>query len=391
MSRRPLAWLDSWLKQNDADLIATRRHIHAHPELSRAELQTTAYLMERLSAAGLSPKPLPGGTGLVCDVGDGGRTVALRADIDALALPDVKEVPYRSTVPGVCHACGHDAHAAILLGVALALAHAPALPGRVRCIFQPAEEVIPGGALDVIDAGGLKDVERIFALHCDPRLELGRVGLRVGPITAACDSLEVRVSGSGGHTARPHLTADLVYALGQIITQVPALLSRVADPRAAMSLVWGVVEAGAAANAIPQTGVLRGTVRMLDRSVWDEAGSLICRLINQVGTPTGVQIDVAYEQGVPAVVNDEESVGLLRDAVTEALGAAAVSDTPQSLGGEDFGWYLNQVPGALFRLGVHSGGAPMLDLHRGSFDIDERALAIGVRTMIHTTYAALLS
>ncbi len=385
----PQAWLDSWILNNEADLIAVRRRLHAHPELGRAEYQTTALLMERLSAAGLSPKPLPGGTGLWCDIGEGDRTVALRADLDALPLDDAKKVAYRSTVPGMCHACGHDAHTTIMLGVALALAAMPSRPpGRVRCIFQPAEEV-PGGSHDVIEAGGLEDVERIFALHCDPHLEVGRVGLRVGSITAACDMVEVRVSGPGGHTARPHLTVDVVYALGRIITEVPGLLARLVDPRAAMSLMWGAVEAGLAPNAIPQSGVLRGTVRMLDRAGWDQAESLVRRLVAQVAAPTGARVVVHYHRGVPPVVNDEISVGMLTEAVTAALGPEGVAGTGQSLGGEDFGWYLNHVPGALARLGVHSGAGPQRDLHRGTFDIDERAIGVGIRTMVHTAYAAL--
>jgi amidohydrolase len=346
--------------------------------------------MERLSAAGLSPKALPGGAGLWCDIGEGPRVVALRADLDALPLPDAKTVPYRSTVAGMCHACGHDAHTAILLGTALALAEAPDRPrGRVRCIFQPAEEVIPGGAHDVIEAGGLEDVERIFGLHCDPHLEVGRLGLRIGPITAACDLVEVRLSGPGGHTARPHLTVDVVHALGQLITEVPGLLSRVADPRAALSLVWGAVEAGRAPNAIPQLGTLRGTVRVLDRGAWDHAEALVRRLVEEVAQPSGAQVSIAYHRGVPPVVNDAESIALLRVAGTAALGAEALTETGQSLGGEDFGWYLGHVPGGMARLGVYSGDGPTRDLHRSTFDIDERALAAGVRTLVHLAYATL--
>jgi amidohydrolase len=241
----------------------------------------------------------------------------------------------------------------------------------------------------VIEAGGLEDVDRIFALHCDPHLEVGRVGLRVGAITAACDMVEVRVSGPGGHTARPHLTVDVVYALGRIITEVPGMLARLVDPRAAMSLIWGSVDAGLAPNAIPQSGVLRGTVRMLDRAGWDQAESLVRRLVAQVAAPTGARVVVHYHRGVPPVVNDEISVGMLAEAVTAALGPEGVAGTGQSLGGEDFGWYLNHVPGALARLGVHSGDGPLRDLHRGTFDIDERAIGVGIRTLIHTAYTAL--
>ena len=204
--------LSAFLATHNPELIHLRRHLHAHPELGKAERQTTALVARRLEAVGLRPRLLSTGTGLICDIGHGdGPTVALRADLDALPLHDEKDVPYRSTVPGVCHACGHDVHTTILLGVGLALAqHADRLPGRVRLVFQPAEECLPGGSIDVIGDRVLEGVSAIFALHCAPKLEVGRLGIRVGAITAASDLVEVHLSGPGGHTARPHLTADLV-------------------------------------------------------------------------------------------------------------------------------------------------------------------------------------
>src|ERR1035441_6397500 len=223
---------------------------------------------------------LPKGTGLTVDIGGGladGPVVALRADLDALPISDEKNVPYRSVIAGACHACGHDVHTTIPLGAGLFLARAAAagpLRGRVRLIFQPAEEV-PGGAIDVLSAGGIASVNRIFALHCDPRLDLGKIGTRTGPITAACDKITVRVTGPGGHTARPHLTADLVYALGKIITELPAALGRRVDPRSSLSLVWGRVSAGSAANAIPDDGEVEGTVRCLDDNAWHAAPDLL--------------------------------------------------------------------------------------------------------------------
>ncbi|MEN3360114.1 MAG: hypothetical protein V7637_4096 [Mycobacteriales bacterium] len=386
-----LPWLESWVAGNTAEVVAIRRRLHAHPELAHAEYATTGYLVERLTAAGLAPAVLPGGTGLICDVGTGPRAVALRADIDALPLTDLKPVPYRSTVDGVCHACGHDAHTAMLLGAALALATAPALPGRVRLLFQPAEETVPGGAPGMIAAGGLDGVERIFALHCDPRLDAGRVGLRVGPITAACDAVEVQLTGPGGHTARPHLTADLVYALGKVITEVPGLLSRRVDPRDGVSLVWGAVEAGVAANAIPQHGSIRGTLRTLRRQAWDGAEALVQELVGEVVRPTGAAVEVQYRRGVPPVVNEAGSVAILGQAAAAALGADAVGDTEQSLGGEDFAWYLDHIPGALARLGVHApaGDQAYQDLHQPTFDIDERALPVGVRVLVYAALRAL--
>jgi amidohydrolase len=388
---RELPWLDRWLDEHGAGLITFRRELHQHPELGYEEHRTTARLAGTLTAAGLTPRLLPSGTGVFCDIGTGDRVVALRADIDALPLQDVKPVPYASSVAGVCHACGHDAHTTIVLGTALALASGPELGGRVRVIFQPAEEAVPGGALDAIAGGALDDVERIFALHCDPKLETGKLGLRTGPITAACDKVDIVLSGPGGHTARPHSTVDLVYALGRVITDVPGLLSRRADPRHGMSLVWGAVQAGVAANTIPQQGRITGTVRMLDRAAWENAEELVRTLVEQVAAPTGATVEVVYGQGVPPVDNDPASVAILTSAVQAALGPKAVADTEQSLGGEDFAWYLGRVPGALARLGVRPPDAtgPYLDLHQPTFDIDETALAVGVRALVHTALTVL--
>ena len=381
--------LDDWLAAHEAELIAVRRDLHAHPELGFAEKRTSDLIAERLRMLGLAPTVLPSGTGVICDIGVGERVVALRADIDALPLPDLKDVPYRSRTPGSCHACGHDAHTAILLGVAGVLA-AMDLPGRVRLIFQPAEEMIPGGAMGTIAAGAMAGVVSIYALHCDPRVDVGFVGVRSGPITAACDRLDVHLSGTGGHTGRPHLTTDVVYALGRLITDLPGLLSRRVDPRAALSLVWGAVEAGHAVNAIPVSGSARGTLRVFDHDVWDAAESLVRELVAEIVRPTGAHVEMNYERGVPPVVNDPASVEVQRAAVLAALGPPALVGTQQSMGGEDFAWYLDHAPGALARLGVRRpGSTASLDLHQSLFDIDEAALAVGVRFMVHTALIAL--
>jgi len=392
-------WIDAWADAHAPELIETRRAIHARPELGYVEHWTTDLIAGQLQAAGLGPTVLEHGTGAVCDVGTGDRVVVLRADIDALPLFDTKNVDYRSQIEGVAHACGHDAHTAILLGTAkllsdlsgaeeLGFALPAGLGGIVRCVFQPAEEQVPGGALEVLKTGVLDGVLGAFALHCDPTLPVGSVGLKAGPITAACDAVKVTLTGPGGHTARPHMTVDLVDALGRIIVATPGLLSRQIDPRAGLSLVWGAVGAGIAANTIPEIGTVHGTVRLLERDSWDEAEKLIRRLIAEIVAPTGAELQIDYQRGVPPVVNAPWAIDVLREAARETLDADGVRTTEQSLGGEDFAWYADHAPIGLARLGTYGGGPP-LDLHRGSFDIDERALAIGVRLLARTALRAL--
>jgi amidohydrolase len=385
--------LDRWLAARGDELVAIRRHIHAHPERSHSEFETAALVARELAVAGLSPRLLPKGNGLICDIGEGDRVIAFRADLDALPLQDTKDVPYRSTVEKVAHACGHDVHTTVLLGLGLALAQLNEqgeLPGRVRLIFQPAEEIVPSGAPEVIASGALKDVAAIYALHCYPQLPAGLVGVRSGPFTAAADTVEVKLKGPGGHTARPHLTADLVHALGRVIVDVPALLDRRVDPRAGVSMVWGAVHAGQAFNAIPGEGSVLGTVRILNRDAWREAPDLITKLIRDVVAATGAEVEVKYNRGVPPVINDRMAAAVIAGAAGAALGADRVVEAEISMGGEDFAFYLEDIPGAMIRLGTGTPGAEVtFDLHQSNFDVDERCIGYGVRVMVHTALAAL--
>ncbi|UQE76208.1 amidohydrolase [Gordonia sp. PP30] len=378
------AGISAWLEANLGRVIAWRREIHANPELSMAEFATTAKVVDVLTGAGLSPVVLPKGTGVVCDFGPADRPrIGLRADLDGLPIPEQTGLPFTSRVDGVSHSCGHDAHSAILMGVGCLLAGRTDLPFGVRLIFQAAEEVMPGGALDAIDAGVTDGLARIFALHCDPHLQVGTVGLRSGPLTSAADRLEVHLRGPGGHTSRPHLTSDLIYAMGTLITGLPGVLARRIDPRSGTVMSWGAVHSGDAPNAIPQEGRLRGTVRTGDHAIWDDMEPLVRSVVGELVAPLGVSYDLTYVRGVPPVVNDEGSVGMLRRSVA-AMDPAAEVDTPQSPGGEDFAWYLEHVPGAMARLGVWSGTGPQCDLHQPNFDIDERALAVGIATLAGT-------
>jgi len=373
-----------------ADLVALRRDLHAHPEIGYAEHRTTARITETLAGLGLAPEILAVGTGAACDVipddwdsGDG--LIALRADIDALPIADGKSVDFASVNPGVCHACGHDVHTTIVLGVGMVLVRLRErglLHRGVRLIFQPAEEVSPGGALDAIDSGVLKNVNEVYALHCDPRTDVGHVGLKVGPITSAAERVLVKVTGTGGHTSRPHLTADLIGALGAVATTAPLLLSRRVDPRSAASLIWGRIHAGSAANAIPQTGEMEGTLRALDVAGWQNATRILPELVSQIVEPFGVHLEMSMTSGVPPTVNTAEGVHHLRYAAESMLGPSGVTTTEQSLGGEDFGWMLQQVPGAMGRLGVRTCGVlGFPDIHQPTFTVDEACIGVGVKLL----------
>ena len=374
------------------ELIEIRRDLHAHPELAWEEERTTALVAKRLEEAGIRLQLLPR-SGLIAEVGaSDGPVVALRADLDALAVDDDTLDPWVSTNKGIAHACGHDVHTAALVGAGLALAavhHKTPLRGRVRLLFQPAEEIMPGGALDVIATGALDDVSHVFCLHCDPGLDVGQVGLREGPLTGAADALTVRLTGSGGHTSRPHLTQDLTYALATLVTDLPATLSRRLDPRAGVSLVWGIVRSGSAKNVIPSSGEAAGTVRMLDAVAWVEAEGLIRELIAQIVAPYGVAAEIDYVRGVPPVVNEPGSTAILARAVESVVGESGHVFTAQSLGGEDFAWYLESVPGAMGRLGTRTPGGSTYDLHQGNLRIDDDAIAIGAKVLTAAALAAL--
>lgn len=365
------------------ELRALRRHLHTHPELSWQETETTQTLVERLRVAGLDPVVLSRGTGLVCDIGDTakGSVVAVRADIDALAMADLTETEYRSRVPGVAHACGHDVHTSIVLGVGLvlrALAEQGGEVPAVRLIFEPAEESMPGGALDVVEEGWLDDVAMMFGLHCDPRLDTGQIGIRSGAITAASDIIEIEIAGPGGHTARPHLTVDLTAVMGRVLTELPAAIVAAADSPEQVTVVFGAAHAGDAPNVIPARASLRGSVRTAALETWDRMEKVVESELAEILAGTGATWQLTYRRGVPQVVNDPAATQVLRSAAAQVVGSAAVVENPRSMGGDTFAWYAQRVPASYARLGTHAGNGPRSDLHASTFDVDERAIAIGV-------------
>jgi len=392
--------LDRWLDEHGDGLVALRRNLHAHPELSGQERATTDLVCERLRLAGLEPRRLAVGTGLVCDISPdaratgadttvGGR-LALRADLDALAMADEKDVAYRSQVPGVSHACGHDVHTAIVLGTALFFAHHPdQLTGPVRFIFQPAEERVPGGALDVIADHGLDGVDAIVGLHCEPKLDVGTIGLRTGAISSAADLAVITLTGPGGHTARPELTVDMVTLAARVVAELPgrvaarvAYLDREHDPL--VKLVFGAIHAGDAANVIPTQCILKASIRTPSLPVWDELPAAFDHELRSLLEGSGATVHIDYTHGVPPVVNDAAVTGIVGEAAAGAFGHESIEAAHQSWGGDDFAWFTREVPGTYVRLGVRSPGGPTLDLHAGHFDVDERAIAIGVRLLTAT-------
>jgi amidohydrolase len=400
--------VNAMVSHRAGELTYTRRWLHARPETSRNEHETTAALVERLMVEGLAPRALSSGTGLVCDIGHSGPIVALRADIDALAMHDAKDVPYRSLHDGACHACGHDVHTSIVLGAGLILRElieSGRVRGRVRLIFEPSEEAMPGGALDVIDDGWLEDVRGVFGVHCDPKLDAGTLGLRIGPITSASDHLGIRMSGPGGHTARPALTVNLADEVARLVRELPgavqaavhAMAEEVDEDRREIRLVFGTIHTGSASNVIPAEAELTGSLRTPDPVVSDALGSILPHAIASVlGTDLRPEADgfqgsrhdglhwhLVHRRGVTAVVNDADATRVFARAARTAGGPDAVCDTPHSWGGDTFGWYLDHAPGCYARLGTHWPGREQhLDLHRPTFDVDESSIPFGTRALV---------
>lgn len=394
LSREDRRIVDGFLDEQLANLIGFRRQLHAHPELSSQEVETTKAIADQLADRGLLPTVLPRGTGVVCDVSApetasaGGPTIALRADIDALAMQDESTNDYRSTIDGVAHACGHDAHTTIVLGAGLLLQRLLAQPGaprgRVRLVFEPAEEALPGGAVDVINDGFLADVDAIYGLHCDPKIDVGTLGLNPGPITSAADLVEIIISGPGGHTARPELTVDVVSVMAQAALKVPERVSQLALPDS-VKLVFGSMRTGDAANVVPSHGRLFGTLRTQNHAIWEQAPALVERALADVIEPTGASWQLHHMRGVPPVVNDPLATEFLGQSAADELGEAAILHSEQSWGGDTFAWYLEKIPGSYARLGVHDpSSSELLDLHASTFDIDERAIGYGIRVLAAT-------
>lgn len=391
----PDSRLAAWLDEHGAGLVAVRRNLHAHPELSGVEHATTELVRERLELARMHPRILAVGTGLVCDLTpeDASRTepmMAFRADLDALAMSDEKNVSYRSMSPGVAHACGHDVHTTVVLGTALYFAsHRDQLPGPLRFVFQPAEERVPGGALDVIRDDGIEGVEAIVGIHCEPKLDVGTFGVKSGPISSAADMVTITLTGPGGHTARPELTVDLIAAAALVVAELPGRVRAQIGDDAEIKIVFGAIHGGDAANVIPTHCELRAAVRTPTLEVWNTLPALVQQSVADVLADSGAGFEIDYIHGVPPVVNHPSVTDVVTRAITAEFGASTIATVEQSWGGDDFAWFTREIPGSYVRLGVHDSRTDgvRLDLHAGHFDVDERAIDLGVRLLVATATA----
>ena len=383
--------LDGAIEHRFEEMVALRRHLHAHPEPSGQEHETSLYLYQLLSDRGFDVQMGPEGRGVIADpVGQRDQTrIALRADIDALRIQDQKDVPYRSQQPGVMHACGHDAHTATVYGAMLGLRDATAagnLPWPVysRAIFQPAEETAIG-ALQMIEAGALQGIEAILATHVDPTRQVGRIGIRAGVLTANCDSMRLVIRGRGGHAARPHESNDPIAAAAQLISTLYLFVPRATDSQDAVVVTIGQVDGGDNPNVIPEKVELKGTLRTLGTSVRDRTKEHIHQLARGIEEISGTKIDVEFDVSTRSVENDKHLTELICRAKDEVLGRDHRETIPRpSMGSEDFASYLNLVPGAMFRVGCVSGVSTGSDLHTPTFDIDEEALKIGAKILART-------
>ncbi len=359
-----------------------RRHLHAHPELSGQEYQTSAYVARVLSSLGLQVQEGVGKTGVVADLRGGDEPrLAVRTDMDALPIQEGTNLEFSSRYPGVMHACGHDLHTTVGLGVAMVLAQLAPLPGPVRFLFQPAEEIAQGAAW-MINDGAMEGVEGIFSLHCWPALPAGTIGIRYGGLTAAADDLEIVILGESGHGARPHEAKDAIWVAAQVITTLQQAISRTHNPLRPVVITIGQIQGGRAGNIIADRVELRGTVRSLDPATRADLPAWLDQVVAGVCGAVGARYDLTYRAGVPTVHNDSRLTQLLESAARQTLGDDQVVVLPEpSLGAEDFAYYLSHAPGAMFRLGVGFKDRPNPPLHHPRFTVDETALVPGIVTL----------
>jgi len=376
-------------------LIEIRRHIHAHPELSGQEYQTAAYVAGVLSSCGLRVQEAVGKTGVVGDLNgekNQEKILAIRTDMDALPIQEKTDLDFASRKPGIMHACGHDVHTTLGLGVAMVLSRlSKPLPQTIRFIFQPAEEIAQGASWMVQD-GVMRDVQAIFGVHVFPSISAEFVGIRYGALTAAADDLEIFIQGESGHGARPHEAKDAIWIASQVITTLQQAISRTQNPLRPIVLSIGQINGGRAPNVIADQVRMAGTVRSLHPETHANLPDWIEGIVKSVCHTYGAGYEMNYRRGVPSVQNDLALTQILEEASREAWGSERVLIlTEPSLGAEDFSLYLEHAPGSMFRLGVGFGDRNNPPLHHPEFEVNEAAIMTGVVTLAYAAYKYCLN
>ena len=371
------------------EMVATRRDLHAHPELAFEEVRTAGIVAERLKTLGLEPKSGVGRTGVVAmiDGGKPGRTVLLRADMDALPIHEENDVAYRSQTDGKMHACGHDCHTSILLNLSRRLKDAtPLMKGRVKLVFQPAEEC--GGGAEAMIADGVlagPKPDAAFGLHVWQDMDLGKVGVTAGPMMAAVDEFNVTLRGKGAHAAQPNEGRDPVVALAHVITALQTIASRGADPLHSVVVSVTRVKAGTAFNIIPETAWMNGTVRVFDDRLWRELPGRFEKIVKNVADALGCTADVEYVRHNRPTVNDPAMAAIAREAAAEIVGEENVVTDLMTMGGEDFSDFLRAVPGCFIAIGSRNAARDLVwGHHHPKFDVDEQCMKIGADVLMRT-------
>ena len=375
-------------------IVEFRHHLHEHPELSNHEAQTTALLQKILQESGLKITTYKEHYGLIAEliVDENKPFIALRADIDALPIQEQTLVNYSSETKGIMHACGHDAHTAILLGITLAFAKlAQPLNTNLRFIFQPAEEVLDAGAQQMIDSGALQNVKAIFALHAYPYLKTGSIGYKYGVMLASADMFSITIKGKSAHGARPHEGVDAILVTSMVVNSLNHIVSRQIDPLHPAVISLGTIEGGKAANVLCDNVTLKGTVRTVNHDIRQKIPEMMELTIKGICDSMHAGYEFDYTFGTPEVVNDKKMVDLLLNEAKEIIGAENCIDLEDPvMGGEDFGFYLEKIPGAFIRLGTCSkAGDDCFSQHNSRFNVDDHALIIGMKVLAATALRAL--
>ena len=375
--------ISKWLENNKSIIIDLRHWLHKHPEIGFKEVKTSKHLQNILIKHGYEINQTPAmKTGFICEYGNGnGKTLAIRCDMDALEITESSNTIYKSVNPGFMHACGHDAHMSIVTGLALYIINTkPKINGKIRFIFQPAEEQAPGGSLAMIDGGAINNVDHIIAGHVLPKLSSNKIGLKHGPMAATVEMIKIELIGPGGHTSRPAESVDLVWASSRLILTLEESLRHHLDQQDHVVLAFGKIEGGQTFNVLPAKISLNGTLRYLDVKLKDRLHQIFDDTIKGVEKITNAKIKWSIPYTSPGVFNDKYLTDILIEAANKSLGNENVVIMEQSsMGGEDFAYYLEHIPGSYYRIGCFDGTAT--DVHTPTFDIDDECLPTAIKVL----------